>query len=425
MKVLIVGIGFVGLTTACVLASRDAEVFITDLSDDKLDLVMAGELPFFETGLKELLERGLSNGSIKRYTASVVPDLTIIAVGTPSRKDGSIDLSYVESAISSCNSLLAAGSLVAIKSTVVPGTTRGLQNSSKADRLELLMIPEFLREGTAVRDALQPDRNVIGARTKDVAIRAAEVLGVRIDSCIITSTDSAEMIKYLSNAFLATCISFTNEFFSCFNSDYDVDIKAVLKGWHLDRRFSVNGASGVGLTDYLIPGLGFGGSCFPKDVRALNHILKDSGTAESIINSVLKVNRTTLEQTASWVKSQIPSDEPFVILGMGFKENTDDIRESPSIALAEKLGEGLSNVYWHDFHIDQLPEFQNFTRASSEILRTCKFFILVHNNPDYRRLLEEICQDSQFPESLTVFAVRYQSPVEGYRWLLPRMESPN
>jgi UDPglucose 6-dehydrogenase len=419
MKVSIVGAGFVGLTTACVIASRGIEVSIEDSNEEKLSLILRGVVPFFEPGLENLLNKVLESGKLKSNDKKFIPDLTIIAVGTPPRSDGSIDTSQVELAVKKCNQNLPAGSLVAIKSTVVPGTTREIQNKLNPSNLELLMIPEFLREGSAVNDAEKPDRSVIGSRSLEAANRALSVLGIEPETCLITTTFSAESIKYLSNAFLATCISFTNETFASVNEDDDFDATSVILGWHSDRRFKPNSSGVAGITSYLIPGPGFGGSCFPKDIRALKALMDDSGKDSAVIDAVIKTNQMTLDHTVKWILSYIPAGEKYLILGVGFKENTDDLRESPAISLAKHMISNNSNGFWHDLHVKELKGFENLKSITEVDIKDIKHFILMNNELGYREFLEELIQDGNYPPP-NVYAVRYQKPISGINWLFPR-----
>jgi UDPglucose 6-dehydrogenase len=420
MKVSVIGAGFVGLTTACVIASRGIEVTIEDSNKEKLSQILNGVVPFFEPGLEDLLNKVLVSGNLKLNNEEIKPDLTIIAVGTPSRSSGSINTLQVELALKDCNRYLPPGSLVAIKSTVVPGTTRRLQSQLELSNLELLMIPEFLREGSAVSDALLPDRNVIGSQSQEVANRATDALGIKPESCIFTSTFSAESIKYLSNAFLATCISFTNETFASFNEDKDFDVSSVILGWHSDRRFLPNNNGVAGITSYLVPGPGFGGSCFPKDVRALRSSIKTAGKQSKILDAVIDTNQTTLEETAKWIASQLPPSEKYVLLGMGFKDDTDDLRESPSLMLAQSLTGLAINGFWHDKYVQVLPNDANLGPATEDIIRLTNYFILMHHSDYYRELIRKRATKMDKQDELTVLALRNQPPIEGINWIYPR-----
>jgi UDPglucose 6-dehydrogenase len=423
MKVLVIGAGFVGLTTACVLASTGVTVFLEDTDNEKLDTIFAGDTPFFEEGLTELLNQALGSQQLQRYNWDIQPDLTFITVGTPSLPNGSIDLSYVSDALSKCNKSLMPNSLVAIKSTVTPGTTREFQSMAIAENLELLMIPEFLREGFAVKDALYPDRIVIGARTSQIAQTVASLMGITSQELIITTTYSAESIKYISNAFLATCISFTNELFSNFNQDPDYQAENVLIGWHLDKRFSANDQGRIGLIQYMIPGPGFGGSCFPKDLRALQHSLFKSGNSSSIIDGVVLVNQRIVEMTSEWVESIIPDDEKFLVLGMAFKDGTDDLRESPSVSLIRALNRITINGYWIDQFIKkELDIFGMKPAAELEDILDVDFIILMHHDEYYRKIIQDQVKKRGADKKLKILAMRNQKPIDGTVWLRPRQK---
>jgi UDPglucose 6-dehydrogenase len=419
MKISVIGAGFVGLTTACVLASRGINTRIYDVDQKKIESIFAGNVPFFEPKLEDLLRSALRDGKLERHVWKDSSDLVIICVGTPSLSDGSIDTSQVQFAIEECAAQLPKGALVAIKSTVVPGTTRNLQKIVQ-DKLDLVMIPEFLREGSAVSDAFTPDRNVIGARSKHSGYMVAEILGLSPDDCIFTSTFSAESIKYLSNSFLATCISFTNEIFSGLNEDSDFEVDKIIHGWHSDRRFkqTVNGVSTI--TSYLTPGPGFGGSCFPKDVRALRANMRASSKKTQVLDGVINANQEVVKDISSWLNSQIPKNEHFVVFGVGFKDHTDDVRESPSISLSYELSNLGKTGYWHDQYVQLVPENFNLHRATDENLVHSKFFLLMHHSEYYRNVLLQIRDKVNTAQELTVFALRYQDPLPGFRWIYPR-----
>ena len=419
MKISVIGAGFVGLTTACVLASRGIKTRIYDVDQQKIETIFTGNVPFFEPKLEDLLRSVLRDGMLERHVWNDTSDLVIICVGTPSLSDGSIDTSQVQMAIEECAARLPKGVLVAIKSTVIPGTTRELQKIVK-ENIDLVMIPEFLREGSAVDDALNPDRNVIGARNKNSGYKVAEILGLNPDDCIITSTFSAESIKYLSNSFLATCISFTNEIFGGLNEDSDFEVDKILHGWHSDRRFkqTVNGISAI--TSYLTPGPGFGGSCFPKDVRALRASMNSSAKNTQILDGVINANQEVAKATSTWLNAQIPKNEHFVIFGVGFKDYTDDVRESPSVRLTQELRNLGRTGYWYDQYVQTVPGNFDLQRATEEDLVQAKFFLLMHHSEYYRKVLLQIRERVDITKDLTVFAVRYQDPIPGFRWVYPR-----
>jgi nucleotide sugar dehydrogenase len=238
----------------------------------------------------------------------------------------------------------------------------------------------------------------------------------------VTSTFSAECIKYLSNAFLATCISFTNAIFASINEDEEFEFDSVISGWHADRRFIANKSGIAGITSYLMPGPGFGGSCFPKDVRALRAKIQKSGEDSSLLDAVIHTNQNTLQLTAKWINTQLPSDEKFVLLGMGFKDDTNDTRESPSVALAKEIVKVNANGFWHDKHVSVLPDDLSLNSASKENIDRAKYFILMHHSDYYRDLLTKRASSLGLNENLTVFALRYQEPMPGINWVFPRTQ---
>ena len=345
MKFLIIGAGFVGLTTACTLAEQGHKVFINDVDEKKMDAISTGQTYFYEPGLAELLNKVVVNGNLECYNweSSIDFDLTIICVGTPSQIDGSVEISYVSSAISVCNELLVENSLVAIKSTVLPGTARKLRQGLANPNIIIASMPEFLREGSALHDARNPDRMVIGASSKDTSEKIAKIMDFDPDKTIHTTNFSAESIKYVSNSFLATCISFTNEVFTSINSDPDFNYRDVLLGWHSDKRLNFDKHEPLPLKKYLIPGIGYGGSCFPKDVLAFNQYSQMGEGTTSVLRSVIEANKKITLQISDWIKECIPPSETVILLGLGFKENTDDMRESPSLKLWQELSYYFEN----------------------------------------------------------------------------------
>jgi UDPglucose 6-dehydrogenase/GDP-mannose 6-dehydrogenase len=332
-----------------------------DVDARKVDMINSGVAPIHENGLTELLRRHVG----KRLRASLdlrkevlESEMTMIAVGTPA-SEGRIDLKYIEEAASDIGEALKGLSryhTVVVKSTVIPGTTAGTvrahleRASGKRAGVDfgLGMNPEFLTEGTAVQDFTHPDRLVLGgidARTHEVL----KVLYAGFDPSvprILTNTQTAEMIKYASNAVLATMISFSNEIARLSSAVEGVDAIDVMRGVHAATYFTSrgNGEPVVsGITSFLSPGCGFGGSCLPKDVTALIGQGKEYGLSLSLLKSVLEVNRGQVDEMMKLVAKHYPNlrDRKVTVLGLAFKQDTDDLRETPAfplIALLRKAG---------------------------------------------------------------------------------------
>ncbi|MEA3558928.1 MAG: UDP-glucose/GDP-mannose dehydrogenase family protein, partial [Candidatus Thermoplasmatota archaeon] len=355
MKVSIIGTGYVGLTTGVALAELGNDVVLVDVVPEKLKTIERGNAPFYEPGISDLLAKNISNGRICTSLDILDPVLdteaTFISVGTPSKKDGSMEDSYIRQASRDIGEALAKKEdfhVVIMKSTVVPGTTSGmikevLENASgkvSGKEFGVAMCPEFLREGSAMHDSLNPDRVVIGCeddRTFDVLKRLFEPLGSKI---LRTSPTAAEMIKYTSNSLLATKISFANEI-SRICEDVGVDVYEIMEGVGMDLRIS---------PQFLRAGVGFGGSCFPKDVSALMHIASARGLLTPVLDGVMKNNRIQPVHLVDTAEKMIGGLDGLKVgvLGLAFKPDTDDIRETRSLPLIKELIKKGAEVTAHD-----------------------------------------------------------------------------
>jgi UDPglucose 6-dehydrogenase len=365
VRISIVGTGYVGLVSGVCLAHLGHEVICVDVDAGKVATINAGSSPIHEARLPALLAEVA--GSRLRATTDLFEalertEVTILAVGTPFGEDR-IDLAQIRSAAEQVGAALSALDryhVVAVKSTVVPGTTEevvgpALEAASGrrlGSDIGLAMNPEFLREGVAVDDFLEPDRIVIGGideRTLDVLAEVYEVF----EQTPILRVDprTAEMIKYTSNALLTTLISFSNEIGNLC-AELGTDVVDVLHGVHLDRRLSpvVDGSRvSPGILTYLAAGCGFGGSCFPKDVKALVAHGETAGVAMPLLRSVLAVNERQPEVLMARLRRHLEPDGARVaVLGAAFKPGTDDVRESPALTLIEALVAEHAHVVVHD-----------------------------------------------------------------------------
>lgn len=331
MRVSIVGAGYVGLCTGVGLASLGNRVICVDTDEKKISMIRNGKAPIFEKGLDEKLPDVVRGGMLEATTdcrhAVENSDITFIAVGTPI-KGGKIDLSYIKDAAMSVEDALKGKTsyhVVAIKSTVVPGTTESLFEEPPA--FGLCVNPEFLREGSALHDFMNPDRIIIGSNSeKAMSVLSSLYTGFNAP---ILSTDmrTAEMIKYASNAFLATKISFINEIGNLCKK-LGIDTYKVAEGMGHDSRIG---------RQFLDAGIGFGGSCFRKDAEA---ILGKSGSELEILKATLKVNDRQPEKIVEILEKKTDiMGKTIAILGLAFKENTDDVRDSPAIKVIERLVE--------------------------------------------------------------------------------------
>lgn len=357
MDISIIGTGYVGLVSGVCLAEKGHHVICVDVDPVKIERINSGDSPIYERGLEALLRKNLC-GNLRATTnlaeAVFASDLSMIAVGTPF--DGEkIDLSYIQSAASEIGKVLRGKDryhVVAVKSTVVPGTTDdvvrvALEDSSgkrAGEAFGLGMNPEFLREGEAVEDFMNPDRIILGGmdeRTRDVLEELYRPFE-GVDK-IKTSCKTAEMIKYAANSLLATMISFSNEIGNLCTALGGIDVVEVMRGVHLDKRLSPILSDGKrivpALTTYLEAGCGFGGSCFPKDVKALISHGRSVGQPMALLDAAMDVNRSQPEQIIRILRENYTSLKGIrvSVLGLAFKPNTDDMRESPSIPVINWL----------------------------------------------------------------------------------------
>ena len=368
MRVTVVGAGYVGLVSGVCLAETGHDVVCVDVSATRVARILRGEPPIHEAGLEPLLRRHLG----QRFTATQdlesgvgSSDLTLIAVGTPF--DGAaIDLSHVRKAAEQIGAVLRARSayhVVVVKSTVVPGTTDSVvgpileqASGKRAGRdFGLGMNPEFLTEGQAVRDFLEPDRIVLGAGDER-ALEALEALYASFSAVprIATNLRTAEMIKYASNALLATAISFSNELANLCAALGQVDAVDVMRGLHASNYLGVTAADGTRLeapiTSFLLPGCGFGGSCLPKDVIALAAHGEAAGVPMPLLRAVTAVNQSQPLELLRQVERHVPdlAGVRVGVLGLAFKPDTDDVRESPAFPIIQLLLERSATVIAYD-----------------------------------------------------------------------------
>lgn len=338
MIITFVGHGYVGLVTASVFADLGNTVWVVGRTPRKIENLKKGITPFYEPGLTELVKHNLAAGRLK-FTLDykdAVPSSKIIfiCVGTPSQVNGEADLSSVFKSAEEVGKNLSGYAVIVTKSTVPVGTNRKVaqiikKTVSKKIKFDIASCPEFLKEGTAIADTLNPDRIVIGAET-DKARNLLLDLHKAIDGeRIVTSIESAEMIKYASNALLSAKISFANAMaFIC--DAVGADVEVVLTGVGLDKRLG---------RSFLYPGVGFGGSCFPKDVKALIAIAKQHKYDFKLLSAVNQINQEARERFVEKIVKTMGGvkGKTLAILGLSFKPNTDDLREAPSVDIIKKL----------------------------------------------------------------------------------------
>jgi len=398
------GIGYVGLCTAVGFASKGYEVITSTHDADKAAKINKGVPPFYEPHLQELLKKTVGEGRLKCLhnkpdKAIVNTDLTFVAVGTPSKQDGGIDLQYIEKSSQEIGKALGRkGSyhVVVIKSTVVPGTTQYfvepiLEKQSKKQcgfDFGLCMNPEFLRQGSALEDTLNPDRIIIGEHDKKSGDTLENlykgIYGKKIPRTIRTTLSTAELIKYANNAFLATRISFINTIANLCEKIPDSDVKAVAESIGLDKRIGPL---------FLNAGLGYGGSCFPKDVKALIAYAKTTGYLPELLEAVEKVNNTQPLRAIQMCKNLLGNLEgkKVAILGLSFKPDTDDMREARSIPIINQLLKEGANVVAYDpvaIPVAKaiLPSKINYASSATKCLKGADCCILVTEWEEFKKL---------------------------------------
>ena len=333
----VVGTGYVGLTTGACFAHLGHHVVCGDIDQRKVDLLNNGHIPIVEDGLEDIVNEARAAGLLEfvlgSEAAAADADIVFLCVPTPQGEDGSADLSYIEQAAREIAPILKPGAVVVNKSTVPVGSTIAVERVLQRDDVSVVSNPEFLREGTAVRDFLTPDRVVVGAANRAAADKVAQLYAGIETPVIITDPASAETIKYAANGFLAMKISFVNAV-AAMCEHVGADVAAVVDGIGSDTRIG---------NRFLNPGPGWGGSCFPKDSRALVKIAEDHGYNFSMMKGVIEVNdeqrKRMIDKIAKAVGRHQSDLSGVRIGGMGltFKAGTDDLRESPAIAIIDEL----------------------------------------------------------------------------------------
>jgi UDPglucose 6-dehydrogenase len=352
MQISVIGTGYVGLVTGACFAEFGVNVVCMDNDEKRISRLEKGDVPFYEPGITELVANGIAHGRLS-FTAELTRavdhgEVIFIAVGTPPRKDGSADLSFVEEVGRGIASKMASYKVVVTKSTVPVGTGALLQSviaghQSKKIAFDVVSNPEFLREGSAIGDFMRPDRVVIGSDS-DRAIAVMKDLYRPLylieTPFVVTDVATAEMIKYASNAFLATKISFINEI-ATLCERVRADVQTVAKGMGLDQRIG---------SKFLHAGPGFGGSCFPKDLAALVQMGEGAGYSMQIAGAAAAVNAQQRGRMVAKIKDALGGLQGMTVgvLGLSFKPNTNDLREAPALAIAQALMEQGATVRAYD-----------------------------------------------------------------------------
>lgn len=430
-QICVIGVGYVGLVTAACFSDLGNQVVALDIVEEKIEKLTHGVIPIYEPGLKELVERNVLAGRLS-FTTSYSEGLegsefVFIAVGTPSGTDGEADLRHVSAVAEEIARTMRSPLIVVNKSTVPVGTGDWVADIIRRHQPSpipfwVVSCPEFLREGSAIGDFMQPHRTVLGSLDRDAAEKVAQLHLPLRAPIMITDLRTAEMIKYASNAFLATKISFINEIANICEA-LGADIKEVAVGMGLDKRI------GPMMLD---AGLGFGGSCFPKDVKALAFMAAEKGRHPQLLNVVMDINDDRRSMAVSRVSEMLGGlkDRVIGLLGLSFKPNTDDMRDAPAVGIAKALMAAGARVRGYDpVAMDvartAVPDVELFPDPYS-MAQGCDALMVITEWNEFKQLdLEKICslmrqavlfdgRNIYEPESMTHLGFRYRGLGRGY-----------
>jgi len=349
-NITVIGVGYVGLVSGACFSDLGNKVTCLDINEERIENLKKGIMPIYELGLEDLVERNVRAGRLIFTTsyedALKDADFAFIAVGTPSDVDGQADLRYVRMAAESIAEVMDHPMIIINKSTVPVGTGDWVaeiirEHRPDAPEFAVVSCPEFLREGSAISDFMNPDRTVLGSTDKDAAEKVAQLHLPLRSTIMITDLRTAEMIKYASNAFLAAKISFINEMSNVCEA-LGADVKEVAYGMGLDRRIGPH---------FLNAGIGWGGSCFPKDVRALTYMAETEGRHPHLLRAVIDINTDQRKAPVRKVKELMGESlkgKTISLLGLSFKPNTDDMRDAPSVDIARQFMREGANVRAYD-----------------------------------------------------------------------------
>ncbi|MEC7384110.1 MAG: UDP-glucose/GDP-mannose dehydrogenase family protein [Actinomycetota bacterium] len=388
----VVGVGYVGLTTGACLSLLGHTVVCGDVDEEKINRLRKGEISIVEKGLAEIVNEGITAGRLEFVVGATEvgerSDIVFLCVPTPEDRDGSADLSFIEAASAEIGPVLREGAIVVNKSTVPVGTTTVIDEVIQRADIKVVSNPEFLREGTAVNDFLHPDRVVVGADDRGAAENVAALYSSIETEIIITDAASAETIKYAANGFLAMKISFVNSVAAMCEA-VGADVVDVVEGIGSDRRIG---------REFLQPGPGWGGSCFPKDSHSLVHLAETHGYGFSMMRSVIAVNDEQRERMVRKVQRAVGTNDlngmTISVLGLTFKAGTDDLRDSPSLAIIGRLRELGATVRAYDPTTtgrlsriqDSFLEGINVQQSVDEAMREGDVLVILTEWPEFRSL---------------------------------------
>lgn len=380
-KIGIVGTGYVGLVSAVCFAKIGHEVVGYDLDSKKIEILTQGKLPIYEEGLKELLLEGLAKGNLE-FTIDIAKisdcQFIFLCVPTPQDQDGSADLSFVINAVKNLKEIIANNAILVTKSTVPVKSWVQVKEALNRHDVSIVSNPEFLREGTAVNDFFYPDRIVAGGQDKQKAQQVANLYEMPQIETLITDNTTAELIKYASNSFLAIKLSFVNDMASLCES-VGANSLAVLKGMGLDRRIG---------DKFITPGPGWGGSCFPKDVQALLVTSENAAVPMPLLAAAWESNERTHRRFVELANKFLGNslvERNIAIWGLAFKAFTDDVRESPALAVIERLLGRGANVSAFDPQVKVLSNFQgvNVKENIFQTLESSELIMVLTEWPEF------------------------------------------
>ena len=391
MKLTIIGTGYVGLVTGTCFAEVGHQVICVDNNESKVKLLQAGGIPIYEPGLEEMVKKHVANGRL-RFTASTKDgvensDIIFIAVPTPPQPDGSVDLSYIEGVAREIAASMTSYKIVVDKSTVPVKTgdkvAETIKRYCKAKvEFDVVSNPEFLREGFAVEDLMKPDRVVIGVRSQRPVAAMRDVYTPFNAPIIVTDINSAELIKHAANSFLALKISYINAV-SVICEASGANVQEVANGIGLDARIGRR---------FLDAGLGFGGSCFPKDLSAFIKISEQLGYDFALLKEVQRINAGQMERFFKKITDTlwVLKDKKIAVLGLAFKQNTDDVRSSPAIDLCQRLQKEGAILRVHDPKaMDKAKDILKnvtFVEDMNEVAEGCDALVIATEWPDFKKL---------------------------------------
>jgi UDPglucose 6-dehydrogenase len=391
MKLTIIGTGYVGLVTGTCFAEVGHQVICVDNNESKVKLLQSGGIPIYEPGLEEMVKKHVANGRL-RFTASTKDgvensDIIFIAVPTPPQPDGSVDLSYIEGVAREIASAMTSYKIVVDKSTVPVKTgdkvAETIKRYCKAKvEFDVVSNPEFLREGFAVEDLMKPDRVVIGVRSQRPVAAMRDVYTPFNAPIIVTDINSAELIKHAANSFLALKISYINAV-SVICEASGANVQEVANGIGLDARIGRR---------FLDAGLGFGGSCFPKDLSAFIKISEQLGYDFALLKEVQRINAGQMERFFKKITDTlwVLKDKKIAVLGLAFKQNTDDVRSSPAIDLCQRLQKEGAILRVHDpkamDKAKDLLKNVTYVEDMNEVAEGCDALVIATEWPEFKKL---------------------------------------